>query len=830
MEVAPRLSNTTVPVRYDCNGNDPVKNMTVEEVFTDWKAGRHLYEIAFTNENDLAVCFGDVDVSVRQDISAEEFQHGDEEYKVALTTFIGSHDYALASASSYDARKISWRFYIPDLVGTAQAQKEFAENVNKHKGIVLPDGTPVRLDLSVYHVGRKMRMLYAWKQTKCVDGRLETDKRKWENRPLRLVVGREQDTILHRVRDGAERMSSRRLKYDEFDLVRKLVLECLAEDRATDYNSWLKTIWAIRSVENSARGLELAHDFSKKSYKYNSRSVDDAWKQGQDKITAGSIHFWAKADDPVKYADLTAKLPIEFLKKNIAEGDEGLANIFARVYEDTLVAQSGARRMFYAFNSSTGLWVEVPQEYVITVFTGTMKSILTPLAVRLAKEYKDVADNDDGKVLKKKMEETLNLIKSMTMTKTATRCFPQIFTKLLKDADWTNRLNAKADILPVKNGVLELRTGTLRPYELEDYLTYKLDLCFEADADTSKQERFFADVLRNDKEMVEFVQYFLGYCLTGETTRQEFLILEGSLDGANGKSHLISCLQGVMGRLLSTASRKALATREGENNDSLYDARYSRILVVPELNKNSTLDEGMIKTITGTDAVNVSAKYKNSITIVPQFKVFMPLNEMFPVPAEAGAVWRRILLMPFPVRFIKKDSADWDDDLAEQGLLKERDEKFATELKDDRQGWLNWLVQGSIRYYQSPDRLPPQCLQKHLLAKQEENDPYLRFVRTEYIITHGDKDIVPVMEINNACPRRDESDKEIAHRISRAMKKCRVKKGTRDIYPMKREWSADEDGQYREKSVEDKSQKAKATKCWIGLRKKTEEDREQEQE
>lgn len=827
----------SVPVRYDVAGNQAEEHLPAEQVVREWKS-KHIYEVAFTDDNDLAVLFGDVDVAVKESITEEEFDALNDQYKRALQNFIGSHQFALASASSYDARKISWRFYVPDVVGTAQAQKEYAEAVNKDKGILLEDGTPVRLDTAVYHKGRKMRMLHAWKQTRTEDGRLETDRKKWENRPLKLVMGNEQDTILHQVREDAERLSQRRkekvipLHHDDFDLIRKLVLECWSEERANEYISWAKGIWAIKSTEPTARGLELAHDFSKRSYKYDWKAVETCWKQGKDIISSGSIHYWAKADNPVRYAELTARLPIEFLEKNIHEGDEGLANIFVKAYEDTLVAQSGARKIYYAFNHKSGLWEEVVPEYITTLFTGTMKNILTPLAIKIASEYKNVADTEEGKVMKKKMDDTLALIKQMTLTRTATKCAPQIFTKLLKDTNWTERLNAQKDILPVKNGVLSLRTGELRPYELEDYLTYKLDVEYNPDADTSKQEKFFNDVLPNDKEAQDFAQYFFGYCLTGETNRQQFLILEGSPDGANAKSHFLLCLQNVLGRLFSTASRKAFSMKEGENNDSMYDARFSRVVVVPELNKTANLDEGMIKTFTGTDPVNVSAKYKNAITFIPQFKVVMPLNDMFPVPADAGAVWRRILIITFRVRFLNKENPEWDDELAEQGLIKEKDENFANALKDDTEGWLSFLVKGAMKYYQTPNREAPLSLQTHILNKQEENNPHLKYVRADYVITGKDTDYVPVVEVSTGYAKaQGEDEKALTRRIGVAMKKLNIKKGVRDIYPRKRERVYnDSTGYWDDREVEDRTGKAKSTKCWIGLRKKTSEEREQEVE
>ena len=463
-----------VPIKYHCKGNEPDVWLPPNQLVKQWKK-RHLYEVAFTSDDDLAVLYGDIDVEVKKETTQEEYENLNDQHRRAIKHFIGSHPFALASASSYDARKISWRFYVPDVVGTHSAMKEYVERVNQEKSITLDDGSAVKMDCSVYHKGRKMRMLHAWKQTRNKDGVLEDDESKWENRPLKLVEGDEQDTIIHRINENAEVLKSTKSKriiplhHDDFTLWRQLVLECWSEERANDFVSWRNGVWAIKCVENTDRGRELAHDFAKRSYKYSARDTDKVWEQGKDKITGKSIHYWARQDNPVHYAELTARLPIEFLQANIHEGDRGLADIFAKAFEGTLVSiRHATRTAYWAFKQREGLWCEVGTDYIITLFTDHMKTILTPLAVKIAKEYKDVADTDEGKVMKKKMDTTLSLISAMTLTRTATKCMPQINTRILVDKGWEDKLNNNPAILPVANGVLCLKTATLRPYELED--------------------------------------------------------------------------------------------------------------------------------------------------------------------------------------------------------------------------------------------------------------------------------------------------------------------------------------------------------------------------
>jgi P4 family phage/plasmid primase-like protien len=826
-----------VPIKYHCKGNEPDVVMTPEQVVKQWKK-RHLYEVAFTSDDDLAVLYGDIDVEVKKETTREEYETLNEQHRVAIKQFIGSHPFALASASSFDAHKISWRFYVPDVVGTHTAMKEYVERVNQEKGITLPDGSPIKMDCSVYHKGRKMRMLHAWKQTRNKEGLLEDDESKWENRPLVLIEGEEQDTIIHRINETAEVLKSTKSKriiplhHDDFDLYRKLVLECWSEERANDFVSWRNAVWAIKCVENTERGKELAHDFAKRSYKYSSRDTDKVWEQGKDKITGKSIHFWARSDNPIRYSELTAKLPIEFLLANIYEGDKGLANIFAKAFEGTLVsiAHTPSKTSYWAFKQKEGLWGEVNTAYIITMFTEHMKVILTPLAIKIAKEYKDVADNEEGKAQKKKMEATLSLITQMTLTRTATKCLPQIETKIKVAKEWEDRLNANPAILPVSNGVLCLRTAVLRPYELEDYLTYKLEVAYEKGADTSKQVEFISQVLHGDKDAIDFFQYFMGYCTTGENNRSQMLVEEGTEDGANAKSHLNVCMNGVMGRLMTTGDRKAFCVRPdgAVNNDSLYNARFSRVVIINELNKKDALDEGQVKTYTGIEPVSVSAKYKNEITYTPRFKIILPLNNMIEVPAESGAVWRRIIMVQFKVRFLTRDHVDWDDEKHKEGWIVERDDVKGTILKDDKAGWLEWLVQGAMKYYENPTRETPASLQEHMTKTQEQNDPYLKFIRSEYIL---DADAYQLVKDITAGVPKPNGNSEMTHakRIGAVMRKMGVKLSTRSIHPTRTTRRYSEAMlAWEEVNEPDLTQKAEVKKVWVGLRKKTEAEKEQE--
>jgi len=92
-------------------------------------------------------------------------------------------------------------------------------------------------------------------------------------------------------------------------------------------------------------------------------------------------------------------------------------------------------------------------------------------------------------------------------------------------------------------GTVELKTGELREHRPLDYIT-KL----AAVGPSGKCPMFFEfleAIFAKDKNLIDYLQKFFGYILTGETTEHAMLFFYGT--GANGKSVLISTLSGILG-------------------------------------------------------------------------------------------------------------------------------------------------------------------------------------------------------------------------------------------------------------------------------------------
>lgn len=108
-------------------------------------------------------------------------------------------------------------------------------------------------------------------------------------------------------------------------------------------------------------------------------------------------------------------------------------------------------------------------------------------------------------------------------------------------ANW----DAAPYLLGVANGVVDLRTGELRPGRPEDRLTMRVPVEYDLRAECPRWEQFLHQVFQCDSELIGFIQRAVGYSLTGSVREQVLFLCYGT--GANGKSVFLSSLRHLAG-------------------------------------------------------------------------------------------------------------------------------------------------------------------------------------------------------------------------------------------------------------------------------------------
>ena len=244
-----------------------------------------------------------------------------------------------------------------------------------------------------------------------------------------------------------------------------------------------------------------------------------------------------------------------------------------------------------------------------------------------------------------------------------------------------DNLDSNPDLLAVGNGTLDLLTGELREPDPSDLITRGSAVRYEPDAECPRWEGFCEEIFDGDLELIQFLQRFLGYTLTGSTREQVLLVLHGT--GCNGKSTLVETAKLLLGDLAATAAFETFARvrgGRGPRND-LARLHRARMVVASESSAGRRLDEATLKQLTGSDTVAARFLYGEHFEFVPSFKLWLVTNHRPRVDGGDDAIWRRLRLVPFEVSFRGRE-----------------DRHLVDELDLELPGILRWAVEGCLAW------------------------------------------------------------------------------------------------------------------------------------
>jgi putative DNA primase/helicase len=277
-------------------------------------------------------------------------------------------------------------------------------------------------------------------------------------------------------------------------------------------------------------------------------------------------------------------------------------------------------------------------------------------------------------------------------------------------ADAGDKWDADPWLSGAPNGVLEWRTGSLRPGDPADRITRSLGVAFDATATAPRWRQFIGEVFDGNDELIQFIHRYLGYACTGCTHEQVLALFWGG--GGNGKGVLMHVVAHVLGEYFGNMgfSTIELKQRAGIPNDLA--ALDGKRLVTASESGEVRLNEPRIKMLTGSDPVTARYLYGEPFTFVPSAKFILATNTKPVVADNSHGFWRRLKLVPFTRCF--EGSA--------------RDEHLEDYLKTkEGPGILNWLIDG-CRAWQIQGLGEPAIIRDATDEYRSDSDPIADFV------------------------------------------------------------------------------------------------------
>lgn len=252
--------------------------------------------------------------------------------------------------------------------------------------------------------------------------------------------------------------------------------------------------------------------------------------------------------------------------------------------------------------------------------------------------------------------------------------------------DWDADLWA----LCTPGGIVDLRTGTLRPATPDDLTTKQTNATPQGDCPTWR--KFIDQATEGDKELQVYLQRMAGYMLTGDTSEEVFFFAHGG--GGNGKGTFINTLLEILGEYAKSSSMDVFTeSRESRHTTEVARLRGARFVAAQEVEEGKRWAENRLKEMTGGDTLTARFMRQDDFEFKPQFKLLLAGNNKPALRTIDDAIKRRLHLIPFVVKFSGS----------------QRDNGLKAKLLAERDGILAWAVEGCLEWQRiglsPPDRV-----------------------------------------------------------------------------------------------------------------------------
>lgn len=294
-------------------------------------------------------------------------------------------------------------------------------------------------------------------------------------------------------------------------------------------------------------------------------------------------------------------------------------------------------------------------------------------------------------------------------------------------------------LLPVKNGVIDLRTGALTSGRPEDMLTRAIDIDYDPHADYSTFQAFLDEVCDN-KEVSAFLKRSFGFAITGHSYEQYIWVFIGP--GRNGKGILFSLIGDVIGPYYHEINRSVLLEQRNEPGPSAasehkYSLLGKRIIVGAETNKGQKIDAAAVKGLTGEDKITCRPLFKSEISFNPTHTLFLHTNHIPLGLTKDFAMVQRLLMIEFPYMYVDDVEAESKKFPRKADRFRQKDPKLKEKLMACRPGILRWLVEGCREWIEHGLK-PPQAILDGVNNLARDEDYIGQFI-DDCLVHHPDQ-------------------------------------------------------------------------------------------
>lgn len=584
-------------------------------------------------------------------------------------------NFAISSShtNNYDETigKYSFHFYVSNMMDKRTNMLEFVKDLNNYVSQIKEDPISDYIDFknnklfdeSIYSSKRKIRCINTSKPN--------------EDRPLILELGTLEDTILSytekcsminytskrsqsptSVTQVPEQNNSQILADIHF-----LLFECIKDELCSTgkHTEWNRIAQAMKNVVGNEGIIEFVNwnnqfaceNKRAEAFKYYSKDIKVEPKRDKDRLTMGTIHFYAKQINPEKYAErFKSGIDNDICDTIMEAGDVHYAKLFVKKFGYKFVCIDIKQKLFYEFTDNC-LWeLNEGGSNIRNMISNEFCNLYIKLREQLTNEKNNCTDDIRKEQLIREIKKISEIIIKLNKTNDKNNILREI-QDLIYNSNFSNDMNKNKLYLPIKNKkVINVKTLEVLDRTIKHKFNYECDVDFVSltEEQGTGIGNYFLDLFCGKQDTVNCVIDIIKSIFCGDNPLRYIFFFTGS--GRNGKSLLFKLLQNIFKKAMDTISTDVILQSKHSSALTTHFEKLGecKLAYVTELKEEQKLNEDIIKKITGGDAIDYRGLYKKNTTINPTATLCIITNEL-PEFKKEQAITDRAVVIPFNNRF-----------------------------------------------------------------------------------------------------------------------------------------------------------------------------------
>jgi putative DNA primase/helicase len=223
----------------------------------------------------------------------------------------------------------------------------------------------------------------------------------------------------------------------------------------------------------------------------------------------------------------------------------------------------------------------------------------------------------------------------------------EIIEAHIKPQTYTDREDFNSDLTRtcLKNGILNLDTGELEPFDPKHKFTFQLEVSYDPAATCPLTEKTLGEIVEDPIDIDTILESY-AYCLYRSYPTAKIPVLLGG--GRNGKSTILNLLKLFLGE--ENCRNMSIQQLEHSEYGKVYlFGRHANIN--PDITAQKINAQGAIKSLTGSDEIETNVKYHDHMHFHNFCKLIFGANELPQCDDTSDAWISRWIFIRFPHKF-----------------------------------------------------------------------------------------------------------------------------------------------------------------------------------